>query len=119
MMTSVDVRDIFFSQSTISPTFKNGNPIEDLIASMKDGTTTVDDLETIRVVEVDGKLISLDNRRLFCMKSALKGKHSQNVTVKVVHMSDPHPNDKKCAKPNTLLSITALIQKLCVARQAP
>ena len=68
--TNVDPQDIRFSQDSISSRFKNGNSVSDTIDKLKTGELTAKDFPNIRVVKRDGKLYTLDNRRLYCFKEA-------------------------------------------------
>jgi hypothetical protein len=80
----LDIKDVYFSQSTIKQTFKNGDLVQDLIDDLKSGEVKLSSLPPIRVTMVDGKWVSLDNRRLFAMKEALKGKRASNRNIPVV-----------------------------------
>ena len=98
--TTMDVKDVFFTQSTIQSTFSNGTSLEETVDKIKNGDMSIDDLTTIRVVEVDGTYYSLDNRRLHVMKTALKGRREDNrqIKVQVVKLTDvdaKHP-DRTC-----------------------
>ena len=68
--TNVDPQDIRFSQDSISSRFKNGNTVSETIDNLKTGELTANDFPNIRVVERDGKLYTLDNRRLYCFQEA-------------------------------------------------
>ena len=89
-LQKLDVRDIKFTQTTISNTFTDtGAPISTLIDVIRaDGVPET--MPTIRVVLVDGEYRSLDNRRLYCMKEGLKRGRgdSQHIEVKVVELDE-------------------------------
>jgi hypothetical protein len=90
----IDVNDILFTQSTISANFKDGSPVQNLVGRIKAGSSSVDDLPTIRVVEIDGKFYSLDNRRLWVLKEVKKGKRNRYIKVDVKRMDDLSENGK-------------------------
>jgi len=99
MTQTVSVKDVLFSQSSIKNVFNDGHTLKETTAALKNGDLTFGDgdgqLKPIRVVEVDGKLVSLDNRRLFVAKEALKGKRQQLVKVVVVQLDDLSGNQAK------------------------
>jgi len=68
--STLDPADIRFTQDSISSTFRDGSSIDDLIEGLKNGTISADEIPTIRVFEMDGKIYSLDNRRLYAFKKA-------------------------------------------------
>lgn len=82
---TLPVNEILFSQDTIKNTFKSGENVEELISKIKNGKVNIEDIKKIRVVEIDGKKISLDNRRLYVLKTVLKRKRfpNQNIEVEV------------------------------------
>ena len=50
--------------------FKDGRKLGDLIDDLKAGRVTADDVPPIRVFERDGKIFTLDNRRLKAFQEA-------------------------------------------------
>ncbi len=66
----MDPSKIRFSQDSISPFFKGGRSLEDLIAGLKNGTIKPQDVPPIRVFENEGQLFTLDNRRLEAFRQA-------------------------------------------------
>ncbi|WP_209725729.1 MULTISPECIES: LysM peptidoglycan-binding domain-containing protein [Asticcacaulis] len=78
-------RDIRFTQDTVSPNFSDGGTINDAVAQLRNGAVSADDFPAIRLVEHDGKLWSLDNRRLVAFNAA----QLDNIPVKTLDMSDP------------------------------
>ncbi len=62
--------DIRFTQSTASPNFSKGGTVNDTIQGLRTGKVTPQDIPTIRVVEHNGKLYTLDNRRLVAFQNA-------------------------------------------------
>lgn len=65
-----DPKAIRFTQDSIKSTFKDGRSLRGLIDDLKSGKVTADDLPAIRTFERDGKLYSLDNRRLKAFQEA-------------------------------------------------
>jgi|GEM_PF-1146861 len=66
----LDPSTIRFTQDSIKSTFKDGRSLQGLIDDLKAGRITADDLPAIRVFERDGKIYSLDNRRLKAFQEA-------------------------------------------------
>lgn len=63
-------KDIKFTQPNVSPNFKNGAKVHDLVNDLRSGKISPNNIEPIRVVQKDGVLWSLDNRRLFAYNLA-------------------------------------------------
>ena len=63
-------RSIRFSQNSIQATFKDGTSIEEMAAALRSGQINPNDMPPIRLVERDGKLFTLDNRRLEAFRRA-------------------------------------------------
>jgi len=61
---------IRFSQPTISQNFSDGRSINDLIQGLRSGWIRVNQIPTIRVVEYERNLVTLDNRRLAAFQNA-------------------------------------------------
>ena len=59
-----------FSQASIKNQFKDGASVQDLAQALMDGTVGVENVPPIRLVRRDGKLFSLDNRRLEAFRRA-------------------------------------------------
>ena len=59
--------------------------IDDLAEGLKSGKIKPSNIDPIRVVEKDGKLYSLDNRRLFAYKEA----SIKDIPVEHVSLDDP------------------------------
>ena len=57
-------KDIRFTQDSVSNTFKDGQTLQSTIDGLKSGKIYPHDLPPIRVLEKDGTVYSLDNRRL-------------------------------------------------------
>jgi len=81
----VDPSDINFSQPTISQNFGKGGTIDDTIGQLRRGDITPADIPAIRVVEWNGQLVTLDNRRLATFQAA----GIKNVPVERVSLADP------------------------------
>jgi len=67
---SINPQDVLFTQDSIKGTFTSGGSVDDLISGLQNGTIHPTDLPPIRLVQHDGQLFSLDNRRLFAFKAA-------------------------------------------------
>ena len=59
-----------FSQSSVSRSFSAGGTIDDLAAGLRSGTIDPSDVPAIRLVEKEGQLFTLDNRRLEAFRQA-------------------------------------------------
>ena len=68
----VDTREVRFTQDSISAFFGNGKSINDVIRTGRgpDGADLATHLEPIRLVEWQGQLWTLDNRRLAAFAAA-------------------------------------------------
>ena len=93
--TIPDIRQIKLSQSTVKPKFGNSSPVDKAIEDIKSKKTAIEDFEPIQIVRKDCEWVSLDNRRLYVFKQALKRKHVLEIKVVVHKLTDPHPNQKK------------------------
>lgn len=60
----LSVKDIYFSQRTVSESFSDGRPLSQVINQLINGTTKPDQIPKIRVVFFQGRWFTLDNRRL-------------------------------------------------------
>ena len=76
--------NIKFSQPTISQNFSKNGQINDLIAGLKSGKVKPSDVPAIRVVERNGELVTLDNRRLAAFQAA-----GVDVPIQRVSLADP------------------------------
>jgi len=61
---------IRFSQKGISPNFSNGNSIADTVTDLINGDALASDFPIMRLVQRDGNLFTLDNRRLVAFQQA-------------------------------------------------
>jgi hypothetical protein len=83
---NINPQDIRFTQPTVSPNFSDGGTITDAVRAIRSGRTNVNDFPTIRVVERNGNLYSMDNRRLATFNAA----GVDSIPVQVVDLStDP------------------------------
>ena len=88
MEAIVDLKDLFFTQSTIQDSFSSGGTVSALVESLCNKSTQPGDLPALNVYRnFDGKLWCLDNRRLFALKQAFRGK--LRFRVMVYDKSDP------------------------------
>jgi hypothetical protein len=69
-IASINPHAVRFSQSSISNTFRNGTTIDDLAISLKSGSTRINEIPSIRLVEKNNILYTLDNRRLEAFRRA-------------------------------------------------
>ncbi|MFI5620506.1 hypothetical protein [Streptomyces sp. NPDC051567] len=67
---TVDPKTVQFSQKGVSARFKNGNTIEDTVTGIQSGEIDPTNFPPIRLVERDGNLFTLDNRRLVTFQKA-------------------------------------------------
>ena len=66
----MDPNDIRYTQDSISKNYKEGGTVDDMIKGLKDGSIDPSDVEPIRIFKQDGKIYSLDNRRLYAFKQS-------------------------------------------------
>lgn len=77
---SMNPNKIRFSQNSVKSGFKDGTgSIDDLTRGLLDGSISAKDVPAVRVVMRDGKLYTLDNRRLEAFKNAGK-----NITYELI-----------------------------------
>jgi hypothetical protein len=62
--------DVRFSQDSVGANFKNGSSVNDTAAALRNGDISANDFPTIRLVERDGHMFTLDNRRLVAFQKA-------------------------------------------------
>jgi hypothetical protein len=63
-------RAVRFSQSSISRNFSTGGTIDDLAAGLRSGSVNPASIPPIRLVQQEGNLFTLDNRRLWSFQQA-------------------------------------------------
>ena len=78
---NMDPSDIRFTQDSISSTFQDGSAVDDMVNGLKNGTIDPKSVKPIRVFQQNGKIYSLDNRRLYAFKQA----GMDNIRVKWVN----------------------------------
>jgi hypothetical protein len=66
----LDPQSIRFSQASIKVTFRDGTSIDDLAEELQSGRLPPHNVPAIRVFEREGKLFTLDNRRLEAFRRA-------------------------------------------------
>jgi len=66
----INPNEVRFSQSSIKPTFKEGGSINELAEGLRAGKINPESIPPIRVVKINGKLYTLDNRRLEAFRRA-------------------------------------------------
>jgi hypothetical protein len=66
----IDPAIIRFTQNSISSTFRDGGSVADLARRLQAGAVNPYDIPPIRLVEHQGNLFSLDNRRLVAFQQA-------------------------------------------------
>jgi hypothetical protein len=62
--------DIRFSQNSISGAFRDGGGVKQLAADLESGAVDPGSIPLIRVLERDGNIYTLDNRRLAAFQQA-------------------------------------------------
>jgi RHS repeat-associated protein len=67
---TINPNSVRFSQQGASPNFSNGNSISDTVSGLKSGDIDASDFPTMRLLERDGNLYTLDNRRLVAFQQA-------------------------------------------------
>ena len=82
----LDPNDIYYTQDSIGRKFSDGRSVDDMITGLKNGSITADDVPAIRVFEQDGKIFTLDNRRLYAFKQA----GMSQINVRWVNPSAPN-----------------------------
>ncbi|CAJ1338102.1 unnamed protein product [Effrenium voratum] len=68
--THLPLGQILFSQSTIADNFRNGTKLSETIEKLQNCRKFMYDLPRISVVKHDGRNVSMDNRRLYCLQMA-------------------------------------------------
>lgn len=66
----VNPKNIHFTQNSIKATFKDGRSVQQMADDLTSGALKADDVAPIAVFEKNGKLYSLDNRRLEAFQRA-------------------------------------------------
>jgi hypothetical protein len=66
----MDPKSVRFSQSSIRRSFADGSTIDDLAEGLRTGRIRAEDIPPFRLVEIEGLLFTLDNRRLEAFRLA-------------------------------------------------
>jgi hypothetical protein len=66
----MDPHTVRFSQSSIGYRFRDGRTIDELAQALRTGQVRPEDVPPLRLVERDGQLFTLDNRRLEAFRRA-------------------------------------------------
>ncbi|CAE8651112.1 unnamed protein product [Polarella glacialis] len=66
--TSLDIAEIFYSQDSILPKFRDERALAQMERELRLGEKTVAEIPTITVVSSNGRYYSVDNRRLYVFK---------------------------------------------------
>lgn len=84
-LRQVSVNNIHFTHDSIKPCFRDGRRLEDLISQLlsREVCPLQSDFLRLDVMNVDGKLFSENNRRLYCLKEYQK-QASYDVQVSVL-----------------------------------
>jgi hypothetical protein len=67
---SINPATVRFSQSSISPSFRDGGTVAEMAAGLKSGAIDPASVAPIRLVVRNGQLFTLDNRRLAAFQQA-------------------------------------------------
>ncbi len=67
---TINPQEVRFSQDSINYRFKDGRTVDDLADGLRNGSIKAADVPAIRLVEKDGNLFTLDNRRLEAFRRA-------------------------------------------------
>ena len=67
---TIDPAIVRFSQDSINKNFGSGGSVDELATALQNGTTAVSEIPAIRLVERNGQLFTLDNRRLEAFRRA-------------------------------------------------
>jgi len=62
--------EVRFTQDSIKSAFKDGRTLEELVQGLKTGNVKAAEIPAIRVFMQDGKMFTLDNRRLYALQQA-------------------------------------------------
>lgn len=82
---TVDAKLVRYSQDSIGKVFSDGKTISSVAAALGRGTTKYTDFPPIRVfMSSDKRLVTLDNRRLWCCKEAGKSIRCEWATMKQI-----------------------------------
>lgn len=66
----IDPLLVRFCQNSIRDTFRTGGTVDALVLALRSGGVEPQQVPPIRIFELDGKLYTLDNRRLWAFREA-------------------------------------------------
>jgi hypothetical protein len=66
----MDPNAVRFSQGSVQYRFRDGRTLDDLAEGLRTGRVRTEDVPPLRLVERDGQLFTLDNRRLEAFRRA-------------------------------------------------
>lgn len=75
---------IFFTQNSIAAEFQNGYSVNETLREIELGEMFVEDFPAMRVVKMNNKYYSLDNRRLYVFRVLEKRGKLKSVDVRIV-----------------------------------
>eukprot|EP00434_Breviolum_minutum_P026175 symbB.v1.2.023142.t1/scaffold2098.1/size89601/3 len=71
-LDKIAISDILFSQATISDSFGDGTPVEEMIRQLSTDPFAIEQIPYISIVDDCGKHVSMDNRRLYAFRMAFE-----------------------------------------------
>ncbi|MEU6964998.1 RHS repeat-associated core domain-containing protein [Streptomyces chrestomyceticus] len=94
----IDPTRILFAQKGVSSRFKNGKTIDETVAGIKSGAIDPMDFPPIRLVVRDGKLYTLDHRRLVTFQKAGLSKVPYRMATSAEEMAESFKFDPGAAQ---------------------
>ena len=98
--------EIRYSQESISRKFRNGNTLEETIEKLKNGILKPRHFPTIEVFPMDRNFYTINNRRLYCFKTA----QIEYVPVQIIEQKQVDP--RKLTTNNDGISIRVRMSPL-------
>jgi hypothetical protein len=99
-MQLLNPQRIRFSQASIKTTFRDGTSLDDLAEELRNGRLHPHEVPAIRIFERDGKLFTLDNRRLEAFRRA-----GVDIPVRMATPQEMAEESWKLTTPNDGVSI--------------
>lgn len=94
--------DLYFSQDSISPTFSNGDRVDEMIHDLATGKEKLSGIKTVRVVvSKNGRFTALDNRRLYAFQQCPRFNDNTRIKVQVHREGDPAIAKERARKPRS------------------
>jgi hypothetical protein len=90
----MDSRSIRYSQDSIGSKFSDGSDVEDLVSGLNSGRVKPDDVQPIRIFHKNGKMYTLDNRRLYAAQKAGKPIRVREATAEELRNELTGPKNK-------------------------